>query len=211
VWNGLTDRWHPTQALADLLTMRDITRRPLSEISVCFVGDGANNTCGSLITAGALMGMDVRVAAPDSRVRDPEVWQHAEELTVASGGSIMLTDDPYEGVRGVDFIYTDVWLSLGEAAELWDERIDLLLPYQVNAALVAATGNPKVKFLHCLPSFHNIETEIARHVFEKRGLEAMEVTDEVFESEVSVVFDQAENRLHTIKAILVSTLADLET
>ncbi|MGC8471532.1 MAG: ornithine carbamoyltransferase [Acidimicrobiales bacterium] len=210
VWNGLTDRWHPTQSLADLLTMRDHARRPLNEVSVCFLGDAANNTCASLLTAGALMGMDVRVAAPTARRPAPEVWRDALSLAAASGGSLALTDDPREGVHGVDFLYTDVWLSLGEPEELWDERIDLLQPYQVNAALVAATGNPDVKLLHCLPSLHNTDTDIGRRIFEKRGLEAMEVTDEVFESPASVVFDEAENRLHTIKAILVATLSGLE-
>ena len=210
VWNGLTDRWHPTQSLADLLTMRDHAGRPLDQVSVCFLGDAANNTCASLITAGALMGMDVRVAAPTARRPAPEVWRDALSLASASGGSLTLTDDPREGVHGVDFLYTDVWLSLGEPEELWDERIDLLQPYQVNAALVAATGNPDVKLLHCLPSLHNTDTDIGRRIFEKRGLEAMEVTDEVFESPASVVFDEAENRLHTIKAILVATLSGLE-
>jgi len=206
VWNGLTDRWHPTQSLADLLTMRDHATRPLEELSVCFVGDGSNNTCASLLTAGALMGMDVRVAAPDGREPATEVWTGALDLARASGATLTLTDDPKEGVRGVDFVYTDVWLSLGEAFDLWDERIDLLLPYQVNASLLSATGNPRVKFLHCLPAFHDTETEIGRQIFEKRGLQALEVTDDVFESQASAVFDQAENRLHTIKALLVATM-----
>ena len=210
VWNGLTDDWHPTQSLADLLTMRDHARRPLDEVSVCFLGDGANNTCASLLTAGALAGMDVRVAAPAERRPAPEVWRDARSLAAGSGGSLTITDDPREAVDGADFLYTDVWLSLGEPEELWDERIDLLLPYQVNASLVAATGNPDVKLLHCLPAFHNTETDIGRRILEKRGLEAMEVTDEVFESPASVVFDQAENRLHTIKAIMVATLSGLE-
>jgi ornithine carbamoyltransferase len=210
VWNGLTDHWHPTQSLADLLTMRDHAGRPLSEVSVCFLGDGANNTCASLLTSAALMGMDVRIAAPPARRPAPEVWRDAHSLAAASGASLTLTDDPREGVAGVDFLYTDVWVSLGEPEELWDERIDLLQPYQVNASLVAATGNPNVKLLHCLPSFHNTETEIGRRIYEKRGLQAMEVTDDVFESEISVVFDEAENRLHTIKAIMVATLFGLD-
>jgi ornithine carbamoyltransferase len=210
VWNGLTDHWHPTQSLADLLTMRDHAGRPLSEVSVCFLGDGANNTCASLLTSAALMGMDVRIAAPPARRPAPEVWRDAHSLAAASGASLTLTDDPREGVAGVDFLYTDVWVSLGEPEELWDERIDLLQPYQVNASLVAATGNPNVKLLHCLPSFHNTETEIGRRIYEKRGLQAMEVTDDVFESEISVVFDEAENRLHTIKAIMVATLYGLD-
>lgn len=207
VWNGLTDRWHPTQSLADLLTMRDHARRPLNDISVCFLGDAANNTCASLLVAGALMGMEVRIAAPAARRPAPPVWAEAAALAAASGGSIGVTDDPREAVAGVDFLYTDVWLSLGEPDDRWDERIDLLLPYQVNAALVAATGNPDVRFLHCLPAFHDTQTEIGRRVLDKRGLQAMEVTDDVFESAASVVFDEAENRLHTIKALMVATLA----
>ncbi|MHB1593737.1 MAG: ornithine carbamoyltransferase [Streptosporangiaceae bacterium] len=210
VWNGLTDQWHPTQSLADLLTMRDHAPRPLTEASVCFLGDGANNTCASLLTAGALMGMDVRVAAPKSRQPAPHVWRGAADLASASGASLVLTDDPQEAVAGVDFLYTDVWLSLGEPEELWDERIDLLLPYQVNSALLAATGNRDVKFLHCLPSFHNAETEIGHKLLERRGFGALEVTEEVFESAASVVFDQAENRLHTIKAIMVATLTGMD-
>ena len=207
VWNGLTDQWHPTQSLADLLTMRDHARRPLREVSVCFLGDGANNTFASLLTSGALMGMDVRLAAPAARRPAPPVWAGAAALAASSGGTISVTDDPREAVAGVDFLYTDVWLSLGEPDELWDERIDLLIPYQVNASLVAATGNPDVRLLHCLPAFHDTHTEVGRRVFDKRGIEAMEVTDDVFESPVSVVFDEAENRLHTIKALLVATLA----
>ena len=210
VWNGLTDQWHPTQSLADLLTMRDHAPRPLAEVSVCFLGDGANNTCASLLTAGALMGMDVRVAAPTVRRPAPHVWRDAANLASASGGTLTVTEDPQEAVAGADFLYTDVWLSLGEPEALWDERIDLLLPYQVNSALLAATGNPDVKFLHCLPSFHNTETEIGYKLFERRGLESLEVTDEVFESAASVVFDEAENRLHTIKAIMVATLTGMD-
>jgi len=207
VWNGLTDRWHPTQSLADVLTMRDHARAPLEEVSVCFLGDAASNTCASLLVAGAMMGMDVRVAAPAARRPDEDVWAEARALASASGGSVRVTDDPLEGVVGADFLYTDVWLSLGEPADLWDERIDLLLPYQVNRALLEATRNPDVRFLHCLPAFHDTRTEIARHIFETRGLEAMEVTDDVFESPASLVFDEAENRLHTIKALMVATLA----
>ncbi len=206
VWNGLTDQWHPTQSLADLLTMRDHVARPLVDVSVCFLGDGANNTCASLVTTGALVGLDVRVAAPPQRRPAPEVWAAAKSLAAASGGSLTVTDDPLQAVSGADFLYTDVWVSLGEPEELWDERIDLLMPYQVTAALLGATGNPGVRLLHCLPAFHDNETEIGRRIAEKRGLRAMEVTDEVFESPASVVFDQAENRLHTIEALMVATL-----
>ncbi len=207
VWNGLTDEWHPTQSLADLLTMRDHAGRPLRDVSVCYLGDAANNTCASLLVAGALVGMDVRIAAPAARRPAQSVWTEAAELASASGGSISVTDDPRAAVAGADFLYTDVWLSLGEPDDLWDERIDLLLPYQVDTALVEATGNPHVRFLHCLPAFHDTHTEIGRRVLERRGLRAMEVTDDVFESPVSVVFDEAENRLHTVKALMVATLA----
>lgn len=208
VWNGLTDTWHPTQSLADLLTMRDHSGgRPLEALSVCFLGDAANNTCASLVTAGALVGMEVRVAAPSSRRPDPDVWSAAATLARASGARVSVTEDPVEAVAGADFLYTDVWLSLGEPDDLWDERIDLLLPYQVNAELVAATKNPGVKLLHCLPAFHDTATGTARKVRERRGLEAMEVTDDVFESPVNLAFDEAENRLHTIKALMVATVA----
>jgi ornithine carbamoyltransferase len=207
VWNGLTDEWHPTQSLADLRTMLDHSDRPLHQLSFCYLGDAANNTCASLVTAGAMNGMDVRVAAPVTRRPDPAVWADAEALATASGGSLTATDDPEEAVRGADFLYTDVWVSLGEPKAVWDERIDLLLPYQVNAALMAATGNPQAKFLHCLPAFHDRQTTVGEELYQSRGLEALEVTDDVFRSEASVAFDQAENRLHTIKALLVATLA----
>ena len=208
VWNGLTDRWHPTQALADLLTMRDHSRRPLSEVTVCYVGDAANNTASSLLVAAAGLGLDIRVGAPASRRPSPEVWRVAERRAADAGGAVSAFDDPREAVRGADFVYTDAWLSMGEAEEQWDERIDLLLPYQVDAALLRASGNPDVRFLHCLPALHDRATEIGQRIFERRGLEALEVTDDVFESTASVVFDQAENRLHTIKALMVATLAD---
>ena len=169
VWNGLTDEWHPTQSLADLRTMLDHANRPLSEVSVCFLGDGANNTCASLLTAGAMMGMDVRIAAPIERRPRPGVWDEAVRLAEHSGGSVMATADPRQAVEGVDFLYTDVWLSLGEPPDRWDERIDLLLPYQVNAALVAATANPEVKLLHCLPAFHNRRTTIGEQILRAQG------------------------------------------
>lgn len=207
VWNGLSDDWHPTQLLADLLTMTDHTQRDPHELSVCFVGDGANNTCASLVTTGALMGMDVRVASPPTRRPADDVWERAGALARASGGELTATDDVGPAVCGVDFVYTDVWLSLGEPLELWDERIALLAPYRVDAALLGASKNPAVKLLHCLPAFHDTETAIGAEVKLRHGLDSMEVTDEVFESPACLAFDQAENRLHTIKALMVATLA----
>lgn len=210
VWNGLTDDWHPTQSLADLRTIKDHATQPLDEVSLCYVGDGAGNVCASLVTTGALVGMDVRVAAPPARRPAEAVWSAALALASASGARLTLTDDPMEAVQGADFVATDVWLSLGEPDALWDERIDMLLPYQVNASLMAATGNPAARFLHCLPAFHDVATQVGRHVQATRGLDAMEVTDEVFTSPASLVLDQAENRLHTIKALMVATLAGLD-
>jgi ornithine carbamoyltransferase len=211
VWNGLTDTWHPTQMLADILTMRDYTAadhpgRPLRDVAFCFLGDGRNNVANSLLVTGAMLGMDVRICAADALQPSPAVWETAARLAEGSGARLAITDEVAAGVRGADFLYTDVWLSMGESAADWDKRIDQLLPYQVNAAVLAATGNPRVRFMHCLPALHNRETEIGRQVYDKRGLEALEVTDEVFESPQSVVFDQAENRMHTIKALMVATL-----
>ncbi|WP_449065489.1 ornithine carbamoyltransferase [Planomonospora algeriensis] len=209
VWNGLTDEWHPTQMLADVLTMREHSDKPLGEISYAYLGDARNNVGNSLLVIGALLGMDVRLVAPEALWPDEEtVVRPARELAALTGARLTLTADVAEGVRGVDFLYTDVWVSMGEPKEVWDERIGLLLPYQVNAELVAATGNPAVKFMHCLPAFHNRETAVGEDLFAKTGLEALEVTEEVFESPRSIVFDQAENRLHTIKAIMVATLGE---
>jgi len=208
VWNGLTDTWHPTQMLADVLTMRDHVRRPLSSISYCYVGDARNNTANSLLVTGALLGLDVRVAAPVALQPTAEVQATARRLAEQSGAHLLVTEEAVDAVAGVDFVYTDVWVSMGEPAAEWDARIDLLLPYQVNGRLMAATGNPEAKFLHCLPAYHDTATVVGRQLFEQRGLDALEVTDEVFESPASVVFDQAENRVHTIKALLVATLAD---
>lgn len=207
VYNGLTDEFHPTQILADLLTMREHSDKPLSQISYAYLGDARNNMGNTLMLAGALMGMDVRMGAPKHLWPVEELVAKANELAKGSGGKVTLTEDPKAAVAGVDFVHTDVWVSMGEPDSVWAERIQLLLPYQVNAALMAATGNPKAKFLHCLPSFHNRETKIGADIFAKFGIEAMEATDDVFESPASVVFDQAENRLHTIKAVLVATLA----
>jgi len=208
VWNGLTDEWHPTQMLADILTMRDHGHKPLGDVSYCYLGDARNNTANSLLVTGALLGLDVRIAAPRQLWPSGEVRELAHELGASSGARIHLSEDVFESVHGADFLYTDVWLSMGEPASEWDERIDLLLPYQVNQAVMHATGNPDVRFMHCLPALHNTETEVGRQVFEKRALSHLEVTDEVFESPASIVFDQAENRLHTIKAAMVASIGD---
>jgi len=209
VWNGLTDDWHPTQMLADILTMFDHTDRPLAEITYCYLGDGRNNTANSLLVTGAMLGMDVRICAPAPLQPSARVQEIAAKLAAGSGARIAVTADIPGAVERADYLYTDVWVSMGEPAEAWDERIDLLLPYQVNGALLAATGNPAVKFMHCLPALHNRETTIGQRLYDRRGLEALEVTEEVFESHASIVFDQAENRLHTIKAVMVATAGDL--
>jgi ornithine carbamoyltransferase len=207
VWNGLTDQWHPTQMLADVMTMRDHAAKPLSEVSYCYLGDGRNNTANSLLVTGALLGLDVRICAPETLWPAPEVQTIARDLAAGSGASLTVSADVTAAVASADFLYTDVWLSMGEPVENWDARIDLLLPYQVNSAVMAATGNPGVRFMHCLPALHNTETRIGQQIYDRRGLTALEVTDEVFESPASVVFDQAENRLHTIKALMVATMS----
>ena len=208
VWNGLTDQWHPTQMLADMLTMRDHSTGSLDELAYCYLGDARNNTANSLLVTGALLGMDVRLAAPKSLWPSTTVRDIAERMAATSGARLVITDDVHKAVADVDFLYTDVWLSMGEPEEQWGTRIEELLPYQVNAELVAATRNPDVKFLHCLPALHNRDTEVGETLFETWGVSALEVTDEVFESPASIVFDQAENRLHTIKAIMVATASD---
>ena len=207
VWNGLTDQWHPTQMLADMLTMHEHSAKPATGISYCYLGDAHNNTARSLLITGAMLGMDVRIAAPASRWPDAELRAHAERIAATTGARVLVTEDVGTAVHGVDFLYTDVWLSMGEPAESWDARIQLLLPYQVNAAVVAATGNPEVLFMHCLPALHDRNTATGERLFQHSGLSALEVTDEVFESAASIVFDQAENRLHTIKSVLVATLS----
>jgi ornithine carbamoyltransferase len=208
VWNGLTDQWHPTQMLADMLTMRDHSTRPLDELAYCYLGDARNNTANSLLVTGALLGMDVRLAAPEALWPSAEIRGIADQLAATSGARLMVADDVHKAVLDVDFLYTDVWLSMGEPEDAWGERIKELLPYQVNSELVSATRNPNVKFLHCLPALHNRKTEVGETIFEKWGLSALEVTEEVFESAASIVFDQAENRLHTIKAAMVATAGD---
>jgi ornithine carbamoyltransferase len=206
VWNGLTDTWHPTQMLADMLTMRDHTDKPLDAVTYCYLGDGRNNTANSLLVTGALLGMDARICAPAHLQPSAHVRQAAKRLAAESGARLAITADVGAGVAGADFLYTDVWLSMGEPASEWDERIDQLLPYQVNAEVMAATGNPATKFMHCLPALHNLDTDVGRQLHDRRGLTALEVTDDVFESPASIVFDEAENRMHTIKAVMVATI-----
>jgi ornithine carbamoyltransferase len=207
VWNGLTDEYHPTQSLADLLTMMEHSAKALNEISVCFLGDGSSNVANSLLVSAAKMGLDFRLASPPDLRPRRELVTECEALARQTGARVLLTEDISSAVHEVDFLYTDVWLSMGQPESDWNRRIALLEPYQVNHEVLSMTSNPGVKFMHCLPAFHNRETRVGEEIFRKFGLEAMEVTDEVFESEVSIVFDQAENRLHTIKAVMVATLA----
>ena len=206
VWNGLTNEFHPTQVLADLLTMMEHSDKPLSRISYCYLGDARNNMGNSLLVGAAKMGMDFRSIAPKQFQPAPELVAKCREIAKETGARLTVTDHVEEGVKGVDFIYTDVWVSMGEPDSAWKERLELMLPYQVNKSLLEKTGNPDVKFLHCLPAFHNRDTAIGEEIFRKFGVAEMEVTDEVFESPASIVFDQAENRLHTIKAVMVATL-----
>jgi ornithine carbamoyltransferase len=207
VWNGLTDEFHPTQILADVMTMREHASRPLGETAFCYLGDARFNMGNSLMVGGALFGMDFRIVAPKALWPDAALVRRCRALAEDTGARITLTDAVEEGVRGADFVHTDVWVSMGEPDSAWAERIELLQAYQVNGAVMEATGKPGAKFMHCLPAFHNRDTTVGEEVFQKFGLDGLEVTEEVFESEHSIVFDQAENRLHTIKAILVATLA----
>jgi ornithine carbamoyltransferase len=206
VWNGLTNQAHPTQILADFLTMQEHIHKPLEQVSFCFLGDVGYNTGDSLMIGAAKMGMDVRLAGPKSSWPTPERMQQVLAVAHDTGASITLTEDAQAAVRGCDFLYTDVWVSMGEPADLWAERIKATLPYRVTSELMAATGNPTTKFMHCLPSLHNKDTQVGAQLYEKYGLDGAEVTDEVFESKASIVFDEAENRLHTIKAVLVATM-----
>jgi ornithine carbamoyltransferase len=206
VWNGLTNEFHPTQILADFLTMREHAGKPLKEVSYAYLGDARFNMGNSLLVGGAKMGMDVRIVAPKALQPAAELVEECRKIAAETGARITITDDVDEGVKGCDFIYTDVWVSMGEPAEVWKERIELLRPYQVNAELMRRTGNPACKFMHCLPSYHNLETQVGRDVHEKFGLDGVEVTEDVFESPASIVFDEAENRMHTIKAVMVATL-----
>jgi ornithine carbamoyltransferase len=206
VWNGLTDEWHPTQSLCDVLTMREHVQADDRPIAFAYLGDARNNVGNSLLVAGALSGMDVRIVAPKQLWNEDAVVDQARELASATGARITLTTDVAEGVAGADVVYTDVWVSMGEPKEVWDERIELLRDYQVTTDVLRATGRPEVRFMHCLPAFHDRATAVGEQVFHKTGMDALEVTDEVFESPHSIVFDQAENRMHTIKAVLVATL-----
>jgi ornithine carbamoyltransferase len=207
VYNGLTDEWHPTQMLADFLTMHESSNKPYDMIAYAFVGDCRFNMGRSLLVMGALMGSDVRLGGPKDLQPPKDVIDTAQKIADKTGARITITDDPADAVRGVEFIHTDVWVSMGEPKDVWTERVKLLSPYQVNAALLESSGNPKVKFMHCLPAFHDMNTTVGREMMEHTGMTSgLEVTGEVFESPASIVFDQAENRLHTIKAILVATL-----
>ena len=208
IYNGLTDEWHPTQILADFLTFREHLGKSLSEVTFCYLGDARFNMADSYLIGGAKLGMDVRIAAPRSLWPRDEIVQAARTIAGETGAQITITDDVAEAVKGADVLLTDVWVSMGEPDEVWAERIDLLKPYQVNADTMKASGNPDVKFMHCLPAFHNTETQVGQEIFEKFGMQALEVTEDVFESPASLVFDEAENRLHTIKAVMVATLAD---
>jgi ornithine carbamoyltransferase len=206
VWNGLTTEFHPTQILADFMTMMEHSDKPLNRISFCYLGDARNNMGNSLMVGAAKMGMDFRAAAPKACQPADDLVKKCREIAAETGAKITLTEDVAEAVKGADFLYTDVWVSMGEADSVWEERIKLLKPYQVNAEVIRLTGNPKVKFLHCLPAFHNRETKVGEEMYKKFGLDGMEVTEEVFESSHSIVFDEAENRMHTIKAVMVATL-----
>jgi ornithine carbamoyltransferase len=206
VWNGLTNEFHPTQVLADFLTMIEHSDKPLSQVKFAYMGDARNNMGNSLLVGAAKMGMDFRSVAPEEVQQERTLVDKALEIASDTGASITLTDDVDQGLEGCDFIYTDVWVSMGEPKEVWEQRINLLGPYQVNAEAMAKTGNPHVKFLHCLPAFHNRDTTIGEEMYQNFGVESMEVSEEVFESPASIVFDEAENRIHTIKAVMVATL-----
>jgi ornithine carbamoyltransferase len=208
VWNGLTDEYHPTQILADVMTMTEHSDKPLGQISFCYLGDARNNMGDSLLIGAAKLGMDVRLCAPRSLWPHEALVETCRTLAAETGARIALTESPDEAVAGVDFLYTDVWVSMGEDASVWEGRVNLLRPYQVNAALVERTGNPGVQFMHCLPALHDRHTKVGQEMYERFGLDGMEVTDDVFESSRSIVWDQAENRMHTIKAVMVATIGD---
>lgn len=206
VWNGLTTEFHPTQILADFMTMIEHSDKPLEQITFAYLGDARNNMGNSLMVGAAKMGMDFRAVAPENCQPEDELVIQCKEIAASTGAKITITDNVAEGVKDADFLYTDVWVSMGEPDEVWNERIELLKSYQINMDVMKLTGNPDVKFLHCLPAFHNRETKVGEEIYQKFGIDSMEVSDEVFESEASIVFDEAENRLHTIKAVMVATL-----
>ncbi len=206
VWNGLTDEYHPTQVLADFMTMMEHSDKPLNQMKFCYLGDARNNVGNSLMIGAAKMGIDFRAAAPPSVQPHESLVRKCREIAATTGGKVTITDKVKEAVDGVDFLYTDVWVSMGEAKDVWAERIKLLKAYQVNSRVIEMTGNPNVKFLHCLPAFHNRDTRVGEEIFQQYGLDGLEVTEEVFESDRSIVFDEAENRMHTIKAIMVATM-----
>jgi ornithine carbamoyltransferase len=208
VWNGLTNEYHPTQILADFLTIMEHSNKPLNEVTLSYLGDARNNMGNSLMVGCAKMGMNFRAVAPKQCWPSEALVKQCEEIAKETGAAITLTDDPKTGVKDSDFLYTDVWVSMGEPEEVWNERIELMKPFQVNTEMIKNTGNPDVKFMHCLPAFHNRETTVGEEIYQKFNLEAMEVTEDVFESKHSIVFDEAENRLHTIKAVMVATLGD---
>ena len=208
VWNGLTDEFHPTQILADVLTMTEHSDKHLGEIAFCYLGDARNNMGNSLMVGGCKLGMDVRLCAPRDLWPEEQLVDTCRRISEETGARLTLTEDVDAGVKGADFLYTDVWVSMGEDKSAWERRIKLLTPYQVNKDVIDRTENPRVKFMHCLPAFHNRETKVGEDVYQRYGLDGLEVTDDVFESERSIVFDQAENRLHTIKAVMVATLGD---
>jgi len=206
VWNGLTDEYHPTQILADFLTMMEHTDKPLSQVSFAYLGDARNNMANSLMVGAAKMGMDVRIVGPKNLQPEEELVAECLEIAKETGAKVTVTDNTEEGVKGCDFLYTDVWVSMGEPDEVWKERIEILKPFQINKETMAMTGNAACKFMHCLPAYHNRETKVGEEVFQKFGMDGVEVTEDVFESPASIVFDEAENRLHTIKAVMVATL-----
>jgi ornithine carbamoyltransferase len=208
VWNGLTDQFHPTQMICDILTMIEHSPKHLNEIAYCYLGDARNNMGNSLMVTGCKLGMDVRLCAPKALWPAEDLVVACQQIAAETGARLTLTEHVEEGVKGVDFLYTDVWVSMGEPKEVWDERVKLLKPYQINMDVVEKTGNPNVKFMHCLPAFHNRETKVGEDIYQKTGMDGLEVTEEVFESSLSIVFAQAENRMHTIKAIMVATLGD---
>ncbi len=208
VWNGLTDESHPTQVLADLMTMAEHSKKHLSDVAFCYLGDARFNMGNSLMVGGVKMGMDVRLVAPKELWPNPELVETCRQIAAQTGARLTLTEHVAAGVNGVDFVHTDIWVSMGEPEAVWNERVELLRPYQVNAQVMELTGNPAAKFMHCLPSYHNRETKVGEEIYQRFGLDGLEVTEEVFESERSIVFDQAENRMHTIKAVMVATLGD---